>query len=121
MLGAGLQFGRGRGEDRFYNPAKARSSRRGQLNQDHLRRALSDVTASQSKAAASNREAEIKKAAPLPPPPAIQPVTSPLCNLERFLESVIPSVPAQYPSKVIFCLYFLGKDCIFLVIFVFLV
>ncbi|KAL8112188.1 hypothetical protein AgCh_019761 [Apium graveolens] len=99
MLGAGLQFGRSRGEDRFYNPAKARSSRRGQLNQDHLRRALSDVTASQSKAAAINRESEIKKAAPLPPPPLVQPVASPLRNLEMFLESVIPSVPAQYPSK----------------------
>lgn len=96
MLGAGLQFGRSRGEDRFYNPAKARSSRRGQLNQDHLRRALSDVTASQSKAAAMHRDSEIKKAAPLPPPP----VTSPLCNLERFLESVIPSVTVQDPIKV---------------------
>lgn len=102
MLGAGLQFGRSRGEDRFYNPAKARSSRRGQLNQDHLRRALSDVTASQSKAAALQRDPEIRKAAPLPPPPpVIQPVSSPLCNLERFLESVIPSVPVQYPSKVL--------------------
>lgn len=95
MLGAGLQFGRRRGEDRFYNPAKARSTRRGQLNQDHLRRALSDVTASQSKASVNLKEQEIvKEAVPL------EPVVSPLCNLERFLDSVIPSVPAQYPSKV---------------------
>ncbi|KAL8157493.1 uncharacterized protein LOC141674143 isoform X1 [Apium graveolens] len=93
MLGAGLQFGRKRGEDRFYNPAKARSTRRGQLNQDHLRRALSDVTASQSKASVNSKEQEIVKEVPL------EPVVSPLCNLERFLESVIPSVRAQYPSK----------------------
>lgn len=30
--------------------------------------------------------------------PASEP--SPLCNLERFLESVTPSLPAQYVSKV---------------------
>lgn len=98
MLGAGLQFGRKRGEDRFYNPAKARSTRRGQLNQDHLRRALSDVTASQSKAAVNLKEQDIVKEVEVEVP--LEPVVSPLCNLERFLESVIPSVPAQYPSKV---------------------
>ncbi|WOH15514.1 hypothetical protein DCAR_0935055 [Daucus carota subsp. sativus] len=91
MLGAGLNFGRRRGEERFYNPAKARSTRRGQLNQDHLRRALSDVTASQSKAA--SKEVEVVKEV------VLEPVVSPLSNLERFLEAVIPCVPAQYPSK----------------------
>lgn len=94
MLGAGLQFGRSRGEDRFYNPAKARSARRGHLNLDHLQRALSDATASQSKSSVASKESENKQ------PAALEPVASPLCNLERFLESIIPSVPAQYPSKV---------------------
>lgn len=63
MLGAGLQFGRSRGDDRFYNPAKARSARKN------------------------------KK-------PALEPVASPSCNLDRFLESILPSAPAQYLSKV---------------------
>lgn len=98
MLGAGLQFGRSRGEDRFYNPAKARSARRGHLNLDHLQRALSDATASQSKSSVASKESENKQPAALPA--ALEPVASPLCNLERFLESIIPSVPAQYPSKV---------------------
>ncbi|KAD0618060.1 hypothetical protein E3N88_43975 [Mikania micrantha] len=73
MLGAGLQFGRSRGgEDRFYNPAKARRNRQ---NQDNPRRVQND-------------------------PSELIPVELPVCNLKRFLESITPSVPAQYPSKV---------------------
>lgn len=76
MLGAaGLQFGRSRGgEDRFYNPVKARRNR---LNQ-------TDLTQSTTTVSGTN-----------------EPENSPVCNLERFLESVTPSVPAQHhPSKV---------------------
>ncbi|KAL3644672.1 hypothetical protein CASFOL_009852 [Castilleja foliolosa] len=84
MLGAGLQFNRsGNGEDRFYSAARAR------LSQDYMRRAQSDVIASRVDESPPEKS---KPAAPVSEP-------SPLCNLERFLESVTPSVPAQYLSK----------------------
>lgn len=97
MLGAGLQFGRSRGgEDRFYNPAKARRNRQ---NQDNLRRAQSDVTSTQSTVSSGPEGPENRVVKPSKPIPVETPMPSPLCNLERFLESVTPSVPAQYPSK----------------------
>lgn len=95
MLGAGLQFNRSRnGEDRFYSAARAH------LNQDYLRRAQSDVTPSRARSRPDEPLPEKSK----PEVPASLPVSepSPLCNLERFLESVTPSVPAQYLSKVFF-------------------
>ena len=115
MLGAGLQFGRSRGEDRFYNPAKARSARRNQLNQDQIRRSPIDVAESQSptvkeKALSSPAYREPENSSEPEEPPkhvilqAMEPVASPLCNLERFLESITLAVPAQYLSKVILSL-----------------
>ncbi|XP_057477518.1 uncharacterized protein LOC130765194 isoform X1 [Actinidia eriantha] len=86
MLGAGMQFRRSREEDRFYNPAKARTNRQNQQNQDSLRRVQSNGTAvSQSPSGTVKR--------------VVSPVVSPLCNLERFLESITPAVPAQHLSK----------------------
>ncbi|KAI3729438.1 hypothetical protein L6452_18096 [Arctium lappa] len=105
MLGAGLQFGRSRGgEDRFYNPAKARRNRQ---NQENLRRAQSDVTPTQSTTSSGREEPEngvIQPSKPVALEPSVVvaaavPASSPLCNLERFLDSVMPSVPAQRPSK----------------------
>ncbi|CAI9756050.1 unnamed protein product [Fraxinus pennsylvanica] len=82
MLGAGLQFNRSRnGEDRFYSTARARRS------QDHLRR-------SQNRSQADETLEKTKKVAASP---MFEP--SSLCNLERFLESITPSVPAQRLSK----------------------
>jgi hypothetical protein len=111
MLGTGLQFGgRGRGEDRFYNSAKAR---RAQQNQraEQLRRAQSDVTPSPSSSSSSVKETTVQRepdnhvdrvsfGEPQKPiaMPVIEPV-SPLSNLERFVQSITPSVPTQYPSK----------------------
>lgn len=100
MLGAGLQFSRNRGDDRFYNPAKARRSHAN----DQLRRAQSDVTPSKSVSAneksgfSGKREPEepIKSVAA----PVREALISPSSNLERFLDSIVPSVPAQYFSKV---------------------
>ncbi|KAJ4830442.1 hypothetical protein Tsubulata_029847 [Turnera subulata] len=98
MLGAGLQFSRGgRGEDRFYNPAKARRPHQNQQHRpDHLRRAQSDVSK-------PLYEPENRTEEDLPKPvaePAFEPaVPLQLSNLERFLESIVPSVPAQYLSK----------------------
>lgn len=92
MLGPGLQFNRSRhGEDRFYSAATAR------LSQDHLRRAQSDVTPSRSRCRPDEPLPE-KSVPETPAPPAVS-EPSPLCNLERFLESVTPSVPAQHLSK----------------------
>ncbi|XP_023759147.1 uncharacterized protein LOC111907573 isoform X2 [Lactuca sativa] len=102
MLGAGLQFGRSRGgEDRFYNPAKARRNRQ---NQENIRRAQSDVSPTQSTTSSGREEPENRliqpsKLVPLESSVAAVPASSPLCNLERFLDSVTPSVPAQHPSK----------------------
>lgn len=107
MLGTGLQFGRNRGEDRFYVPLKGRMSHQNQ-QQEQLRRAQSDVTASQlsltKEKSSVNREAEnqVVSGEQTKPPSevaSLEPVVSPLCNIERFLESITPSVPAQYLSK----------------------
>ncbi|XP_009107126.1 uncharacterized protein LOC103832790 isoform X1 [Brassica rapa] len=79
MLGAGFQLTRGRhGEDHFYKSpkgARAKPNHRA----DQLRRAQSDVSANPKQ-----RENE----SPSGP-----------TNLERFLEAVTPSVPAQYSPK----------------------
>ncbi|XAR52448.1 hypothetical protein NMG60_11020536 [Bertholletia excelsa] len=113
MLGAGLQFGRSRGEDRFYNPAKARRYHQNQQSQENHRRAQTQsYTTGPSKSPSAkdkplvspvNREQDSPKGSEETPKPvlapALEPVVSPLCNLKRFLESVTPSVPAQYLSK----------------------
>ncbi|KAM3692982.1 hypothetical protein ACJW31_08G130500 [Castanea mollissima] len=97
MLGTGLQFGRARGEDRFYNPAKARRAHQNLNRQsEQLRRAQSDVTSSHShpvrEKSVANREPENRTGSNEPSEPTPS-------NLERFLKSITPSVPAQYPSK----------------------
>lgn len=109
MLGAGLQFARGCGDDRFYNPTKARRAHQGRQN-DQLRRAQSDVSSGQSplvKPSAMSsviRETEYGDGCDELPKSiamsAFEPVVSSLSNLERFLQSIAPSVPAQYLSKV---------------------
>ncbi|XP_057481955.1 uncharacterized protein LOC130768860 [Actinidia eriantha] len=86
MLEAGMQFGRSRWEDRFYNPAKARTNRQNQKSQDSLRRAQGNGTA-----VSQSSSVTVKS--------VVSPVVSPLCNLERFLESITPAVPAQHLSK----------------------
>lgn len=84
------------GDDRFYSAAKARRS------QNFMRRAQSqsDVSSRRSR----SDELPQEKSVPESPAPAAE--SSPLCNLERFLESVAPSVQAQYLSKVLFCFLF---------------
>ena len=82
-----MQFGRSRGEDRLYNPAKARTNRQNQKSQDSLRRAQGNGTA-----VSQSLSVTVKW--------VVSPVVSPLCNLERFLESITPAVPAQHLSKV---------------------
>lgn len=95
MLGAGVQFNRSRsGDDRFDSAAKARRS------QNFMRRAQSqsDVCSRRSQ----RDELPQEKSVPESPTPAAE--SSSLCNLERFLESIAPSVQAQHLSKVLFYL-----------------
>nr|KAJ0189571.1 hypothetical protein LSAT_V11C800452980 [Lactuca sativa] len=102
MLVAGLQHGRSSGgEDRFYMPAKARRIRQ---HQENLRRAQSNVTPTQSTTSSVREEPENQLMQPSNPEPLESSVvavsaTSSLCNLERFLETVTPSVPVQHLSK----------------------
>ncbi|XVE84880.1 hypothetical protein DITRI_Ditri17bG0047500 [Diplodiscus trichospermus] len=106
MLGTGMEFRRVRGEDRFYYPAKARRANHNHLS-DQLRRAQSDVTATQSKdkpvVAHANRESEKGHGLTEKPKPGFVPTSDPglppSSNLERFLDSVMPSVPALHLSK----------------------
>ncbi|GKU90277.1 hypothetical protein SLEP1_g4287 [Rubroshorea leprosula] len=103
MSGAGLQLTRGRD-----NPANVRRAHQNQLK-DQRRRVQSDVTASQSSSVEEklvpsvNQELENRVGLGDPQKPVavpdFEPVVSPLSNLKRFLESIAPSVPVQYPSK----------------------
>ncbi|KAJ6899243.1 hypothetical protein NC652_025655 [Populus alba x Populus x berolinensis] len=89
MLGTGLQLTRGRGEeDLFYNAVKARKAHR----TDQLRRARSDVTDDKP---VENRTDDLEHFTK----PVKVAVPASESNLDRFLESITPSVPAQYPSK----------------------
>ena len=104
MLGTGLQIGRGgRGEDRFYNPAKARRAHQNH-RAEQLRRAQSDVSPSQPQSSSSSSfaaTAATKENQPANRTGFREPAAaSRLSNLERFLQSITPSVPAQYLSKV---------------------
>ncbi|GMH15202.1 hypothetical protein Nepgr_017043 [Nepenthes gracilis] len=104
MLGAGLPFNRSRSsEDRFYIPVK--SPRNFQNQRSHqLQRVQSDVTVGQRKdkcVISGSRETE-NRTEETPNPVAVPTLVSaalPLSNVERFLESIIPSVTAQYISK----------------------
>src|SRR4051812_27589548 len=111
MLGAGLQFNRSRnGEDRFYSAAKARRSQSQSQSQsqtllgqgqDPLLRGEADASVSRyvkevrgesrRKIGGDQCSNGVAKTGLL---------ESPLCNLERFLRSISPSVPAQHFSEV---------------------
>lgn len=107
MLGTRLQFGNVRGEDRFYIPVKARK-RYNQQQQKQARKAKNDVSDSPKVAVSENRSDKDTQNSLAKP--SSDPSLSPSSNLDRFLESTTPSVPAQYFSKVewlIFMLYLL--------------
>lgn len=112
MLGAGLQFNRSRNDDRFYIPAKARRNHHQNQKNPQLQRTQSDVvngglaggsqctekTVISGSKEPENRTEQTPKQASLP---AFEPVALPLSNVERFLESITPSVHVQYLSKVV--------------------
>uniref|UniRef100_A0A6M2EB47 DUF789 family protein n=1 Tax=Populus davidiana TaxID=266767 RepID=A0A6M2EB47_9ROSI len=89
MLGTGLQSTRRRGgEDRFYNDVEARGAHR----TDQLRRAQSDVTDDKPVENLTGGFEDLTK-------PEKVSVPAFESNLDRFLESITPSVPAQHLSK----------------------
>lgn len=92
MFGTGLQFSQ---------PGKIRRSHSNQQN-DQRRVAPADfpVAAKQKVDREPDNWTASEESRKPAPVPAFEPVDSPFSNLERFLESITPSVPAQYLSKV---------------------
>ncbi|MED6209513.1 hypothetical protein PIB30_055413 [Stylosanthes scabra] len=105
MLGTALQFGGVGGDDRFYIPVKARKN---QNNRKQAQRTKgggggeveSADSASRTKLVASeNRKFTEESLYPLNTPPSSSSSVDPGSNIERFIESTTPLVPAQYFSK----------------------
>lgn len=102
MRGAGLQINRSRGEDRFYNPAKARRNYHQNQKNHQLQRTQSDVVHGGShckEKKPENRLEESQETLKLASLPVSEQIDSSLSNAERFLEAITPSVNAQYLSK----------------------
>lgn len=111
MFETNLRWGRAHGEDRFYTTVKPRrNNRRG--HQRGPRRSQNGVASSAARESPSpppvskeddrvglGKPASKPLAASASPSPSSTEVAQP-CNLDRFLESTTPSVPAQYLSKV---------------------
>ncbi|XP_028805444.1 uncharacterized protein LOC114760348 [Neltuma alba] len=100
MLGTALQFGGVRGEDRFYIPVKARKS---QNQRKQAQKAKSGETGSadstpKAKDVASENKNSNEHSYSSTKPSSC-PSVMPACNIDRFLESTRPLVPAQYFSK----------------------
>ncbi|XP_014509179.1 uncharacterized protein LOC106768508 isoform X1 [Vigna radiata var. radiata] len=100
MLGTALQFGGVRGEDRFYIPVKARKNqnqrkqgqraKNGELeNADLTSKIKLDVSENR------NSNSDLKQSLN----PTLSPSVESVSNIDRFLDSTMPLVPAQYFSK----------------------
>ncbi|XP_027357728.1 uncharacterized protein LOC113867017 [Abrus precatorius] len=99
MLGTSLQFGGVRGEDRFYIPVKARKNQnqRKQVHRDKIGETESADSVSKSQLVASeNGNSNESSSFSLNKPSSC---LEPASNIDRFLESTTPLVPAQYFSK----------------------
>lgn len=103
MLPTNLQFGRVRGEDRFYVPVKARKNQnqkqQQQQPQQQKQKQAEAAKIDENESIISPESEALKKAA------SAQSVS--VSNLDRFLKSTTPSVLAQYFSKVLFPLVIL--------------
>ncbi|KAG9450515.1 hypothetical protein H6P81_010480 [Aristolochia fimbriata] len=101
MFGTGLQLGRAaHGDDRFYNPVKARKNQQHQLQRNRTNGGL--VTPASAKGKPVNLdtpEPESRTTSEEPAVPSSTSTRSLTSNLDRFLESTTPSIPAQYLSK----------------------
>ncbi|KAE9605355.1 hypothetical protein Lal_00025302 [Lupinus albus] len=91
MLGAGLNFGRVRGEDRFFNPGQLR-----RFNENERLRREKSVESVRNETKNRVQTDEPKKPVEVP---SSEPGKIRLSNLERFLQSITPSVPSQFLSK----------------------
>lgn len=98
MLRTGLQFGTVRGEDLFYTTVRARRNTQNQQKQGRRSKNNESPDSSSSKSSKSmasddrtSNSDEVKEPS--------EPSVTPSSNLERFLESTTPFVPAQYFSK----------------------
>lgn len=112
MLGTSLQFGRGNGDDRFYSAAKARRNH----YRDHRNSPRSRIAGGSERVMTEKSleaeirvglEEDLKKSEAIVSSLSSASLTSSIesvgdrsSNLDRFLESTTPSVPAQYVSKV---------------------
>lgn len=101
MLGRGLAFGQIRKEDQVYVPVKGRS--RNCCQQWRVRGDVDGSKDVKKNRGSKKREAEFDQAVKSPVgvekcKPVAKVVA--LCNLERFMEAVTPSVPALYLPKV---------------------
>lgn len=92
MLGSGLRFGALRGEDRFYVPVNARKN---QNQQKQARRAKKGDETDSLDSSRKSKDPSNSLAKP-----SLEQSVKPVKNLDRFLESTTPLVPAQYFSKV---------------------
>ncbi|KAF3438590.1 hypothetical protein FNV43_RR21353 [Rhamnella rubrinervis] len=98
MLGAGLQFGTVRGEERFYIPVKARKNYNQQKQARRTKNDKNESPDTNSKMVASENR-NPKEASNSNKKQFLEPSITSAGNLDRFLESTTPLVPAQYLSK----------------------
>ncbi|CAJ1935425.1 unnamed protein product [Sphenostylis stenocarpa] len=100
MLGTALQFGGVRGEDRFYIPVKARKnqSQRKQGNRAKNGEPENADLTSKSKVDVSENS-NVNRNLNQSLKPTLSPCVESVSNIDRFLDSTTPLVPAQYFSK----------------------
>ncbi|KAF5469088.1 hypothetical protein F2P56_013184 [Juglans regia] len=90
MMGTGMRFGPLRGENRFYVPSKGRKN---QNQQKQARRVKKGDETERLDSSPTSKDPPNSLTKPLELP------LKPASNLDRFLESTTPFVPAQYFSK----------------------
>ncbi|KAK7314590.1 hypothetical protein VNO77_33116 [Canavalia gladiata] len=100
MLGTALQFGGVRGEDRFYIPVKARKNQnpRKQAQKDKSGETESANSVSKSQLVVSENGNPNESSYSLNKPSS-SPSLKSASNIDRFLKSTTPLVPAQFFSK----------------------
>ncbi|RDX77424.1 hypothetical protein CR513_42462 [Mucuna pruriens] len=100
MLGTALQFGGVRGDDRFYIPVKARKNQNQRKPVQREKGGETESTDSVSKRELVDSEnGNPNESSYSLNKPSSCPSEEPASNIDRFLESTTPLVPAQYLAK----------------------
>ena len=101
MFGTALQFSGVSGEDRFYIPVKARKNHNQRKQAQKARKGETEIadSTSKSKVVVSESRNSYEPSYSSTKPPS-SPSVEPASNIDMFLESTRPLVPAQYFSKV---------------------